>query len=96
TLLQYQHKPLWELGRWLRKVLTGYYNYFAIPGNHTNLQMMRTGVGLKPCDVEAKKEVISIGLRCSDGSINLAHILACATRTQSKLSPLTLRRSRMR
>jgi group II intron reverse transcriptase/maturase len=42
TLMQYRHKPLWELGSWLRKVLTGYYNYFAIPGNHTSLQMMRT------------------------------------------------------
>lgn len=44
TLMQYRHKPLWELGSWLRKVLTGYYNYFAIPGNHTSLQMMRTEV----------------------------------------------------
>lgn len=44
TLMQYRHKPLWELGSWLCKVLTGYYNYFAIPGNHTSLQMMRTEV----------------------------------------------------
>jgi hypothetical protein len=44
TLMQYRHKPLWELGGWLRKVLTGCYNYFAIPGNHTSLQMMRTEV----------------------------------------------------
>ncbi|MFT4788481.1 MAG: RNA-directed DNA polymerase [Paraglaciecola sp.] len=44
TLMQYRHKPLWKLGSWLRKVLTGYYNYFAIPGNHTSLQMMRAGV----------------------------------------------------
>jgi hypothetical protein len=28
----------------VKKVLTGYYNYFAIPGNHTSLQMMRTEV----------------------------------------------------
>jgi RNA-directed DNA polymerase len=44
TLMQYRHKPLWELGSWLRKVLTGYYNYFAIPGNYASLQMMRTEV----------------------------------------------------
>ena len=44
TLMQHRHKPLWELGSWLNKVLTGYYNYFAIPGNHTSLQMMRTEV----------------------------------------------------
>ena len=44
TLMQYRHKPLWELGGWLNKVLTGYYNYFAIPGNQTSIQMMRTEV----------------------------------------------------
>jgi RNA-directed DNA polymerase len=42
--MQHRHKPLWELGSWLKKVLTGYYNYFAIPGNYTNIQMMRTEV----------------------------------------------------
>jgi hypothetical protein len=59
TLMQYRHKPLWALVSWLRKVLTGYYNYFAIPGNHTGLRMMRTEVGLawvKASVVEAKKE----------------------------------------
>ena len=44
TLMQHRHKQLWELGSWLRKVLTGYYNYFAIPVNYTSLQMMRTEV----------------------------------------------------
>jgi RNA-directed DNA polymerase len=70
TLMQCRHKPVWELGSWLRKVLTGYYNYFAIPGNHTSLQMMRTEVGrawIKAMRRRSQKEEISIGLRCSDG-----------------------------
>ena len=70
TLMQYRHKPLWELGSWLRKVLTGYYNYFAIPGNHTSLQMMRTEVArawIKAMRRRSQKEGISIGSRCSDG-----------------------------
>jgi RNA-directed DNA polymerase len=46
TLMQCRHKPLWALVSWLRKVLTGYFNYFSIPGNHTGLRMMRTEVGL--------------------------------------------------
>jgi hypothetical protein len=33
-----------ESGSWLKKVLTDYYTYLAIPGNHTSLQVMRTEV----------------------------------------------------
>jgi hypothetical protein len=58
------------LGSWLRKVLTGYFSYFAIPSNHTRLLMMRTEVArawIKAMRRRSKKEEISIGLRCSDG-----------------------------
>ena len=43
-LMQHRHKPLYEMGVWVRKVLTGYYNYFAIPGNHASIQLLRTTV----------------------------------------------------
>jgi hypothetical protein len=42
--MQYRHNPLCELGNWFKKVLTGYYKYFDIPGNRTGLQMLRTEV----------------------------------------------------
>ncbi|WP_444544628.1 hypothetical protein, partial [Shewanella inventionis] len=45
ALMQHRHKPLYEMGSWVRKVLTGYYNYFAIPGNQTSIQLLRTCVG---------------------------------------------------
>ena len=44
TLMQYRYKPLYEMGSWIRKVLTGYYNYFAIPGNQASIYLLRTTV----------------------------------------------------
>ena len=35
-------KPLYEMGAWVRRVLTG---YFVIPGNHASIQLLRTTVG---------------------------------------------------
>lgn len=37
------HSP-YELGKWVKRVLTGYFNYFAVPGNKHCLGVMRTEV----------------------------------------------------
>ena len=39
-----RHKSPYEVGRWLRSVLTGYFNYFAVPGNSVSIGIMRTEV----------------------------------------------------
>ena len=31
------HRPIWETGVWLRRMLQGYLNYFAVSGNDHNL-----------------------------------------------------------
>ncbi len=38
TLRKMRHAPLEDQGKWLRTVVTGYVNYFAIPGNFPSLQ----------------------------------------------------------
>ncbi len=38
------NRPPYETGRWLNKVLTGYFNYFAVPRNGHSLNVMRTEV----------------------------------------------------
>jgi len=38
------HEPIAETGKWLRSVLTGYYQYFAVPGNIPVLKRFRTQV----------------------------------------------------
>jgi RNA-directed DNA polymerase len=42
TLLWQRHKPIPEQGSWLRRVVQGYYNYHAIPGNMAALEAFRT------------------------------------------------------
>jgi len=32
------HRPLAEVGKWLRSVVQGYFNYHAVPGNLASLQ----------------------------------------------------------
>jgi hypothetical protein len=44
TLLRRRHEPVSELGRWLRQVVQGYFNYHAIPGNVKALIAFRTQV----------------------------------------------------
>jgi group II intron reverse transcriptase/maturase len=44
TLMFRRHQPVPELGRWLRRVVQGYYNYHAIPGNAAVLAAFRTQV----------------------------------------------------
>ena len=45
TLMKHRHKSPYEQGNWIKRVLTGYFNYFAIPGNGKSLGVMRTEVG---------------------------------------------------
>jgi group II intron reverse transcriptase/maturase len=44
TLMLHRHRPVPELGRWLRRVVQGYFNYHAIPGNAAALGAFRTQV----------------------------------------------------
>ena len=32
------HRPVGETGRWLRSVIQGWLNYYAVPGNYQKLQ----------------------------------------------------------
>lgn len=45
TLLRHRHKPVKEQGRWLRSVVQGHYNYYAVPGNREALDTIRTQIG---------------------------------------------------
>ena len=38
-LRQRMHEPIAEVGAWLRKVVTGYYRYHAVPGNIDRLSV---------------------------------------------------------
>jgi len=38
------HRPVAEVGRWLRSVVQGWFNYHAVPGNHHCLDQFRTQV----------------------------------------------------
>jgi hypothetical protein len=39
------HRPIVEVGTWLRRVVTGCYNYHAVPGNERALRAFRREVG---------------------------------------------------
>jgi group II intron reverse transcriptase/maturase len=38
------HEPVPEVGQWLQRVVQGYFNYHAVPGNGKNLERFRTQV----------------------------------------------------
>jgi len=38
------HQPLADVGKWLKSVLQGYFNYHAVPGNSASLQRVRREV----------------------------------------------------
>ena len=44
TLRRNINRSPYETGKWLNKVLTGYFNYFAVPRNGHSLNVMRTEV----------------------------------------------------
>ncbi len=41
ALRRRMHQPLVEVGRWLRSVVQGYFNYHAVPGNLASLRSFR-------------------------------------------------------
>jgi hypothetical protein len=43
-LLRRRHLSLAELGKWLRSVVQGYFNYYAVPGNLASLRSFRMQV----------------------------------------------------
>ena len=43
-LTRHMHRPVVEVGRWLRSVVNGWFNYHAVPGNHHCLDQFRTQV----------------------------------------------------
>ena len=45
TLQRHRHKPVPEQGRWLRSVVQGHFNYYAVPGNREALDTFRTQIG---------------------------------------------------
>src|SRR5881398_271394 len=44
ALRRRMHQPLVEVGRWLRSVVQGYFNYHAVPGNLPSLRSFRLEV----------------------------------------------------
>jgi len=44
TLRRLADQPIRQMGVWLRQVLTGYFHYFAVPGNTPSLDRFRTAV----------------------------------------------------
>jgi group II intron reverse transcriptase/maturase len=44
TLLRHLHRHPSEVGRWLQRVVRGYFNYHAVPGNYERLASFRTQV----------------------------------------------------
>ena len=51
------HEPVAEVGEWIRRVLNGFYQYHAVPGNWAALQRFRTRIG-------------ATGSECSQGAAN--------------------------
>jgi RNA-directed DNA polymerase len=44
ALRRRMHQPLAEVGKWLRSVVQGYFNYHAVPGNLPSLRSFRLEV----------------------------------------------------
>ena len=45
TLRARMHEPVAQIGDWLKRVLNGYYQYHAVPGNWASLQRFRLQIG---------------------------------------------------
>ena len=57
ALRRRMHQPLAEVGRWLRSVVQGYFNYHAVPGNLPSLRSFRiedVSAGCALSDVAAR------------------------------------------
>jgi group II intron reverse transcriptase/maturase len=46
TLFHNRHRPVAELGAWLRAVMQGHFNYYGVPGNRKALDTFRTQIQL--------------------------------------------------
>jgi len=44
TLNRRKHEPIPVIGKWLRRVVQGYFNYHAVPGNDRRLSAFRRDV----------------------------------------------------
>jgi RNA-directed DNA polymerase len=44
ALMRRMHEPIPVVGRWLRRVVQGYFNYHAVPGNVDRLSTFRKDV----------------------------------------------------
>ncbi len=44
ALTRRMHEPIPEVGRWLRRVVQGYFNYHGVPGNVDRLDAFRKDV----------------------------------------------------
>jgi hypothetical protein len=44
-LMDRRHEPTSQVGQWLKSVVTGYFNYFAVPGNTPSLWLYRLLIG---------------------------------------------------
>lgn len=44
VLMKTRHKSPYDVGQWLKRALTGYFNYFAVPDNGQSIRTMRTEV----------------------------------------------------
>ncbi len=44
TLMRHRHAPVVEQASWLRRVVQGYFNYHAVPGNRHVLDVLRTQI----------------------------------------------------
>jgi group II intron reverse transcriptase/maturase len=45
TLTHNRHRSVAEQGRWLRRVVQGYFNYYSVPGNRKAMETFRTQIG---------------------------------------------------
>jgi group II intron reverse transcriptase/maturase len=44
ALMRHRHQHPFEQGAWLKRIVQGYFNYFAVPGNTTSLDRFRSEV----------------------------------------------------
>ncbi|MFO0935535.1 MAG: hypothetical protein U0798_03345 [Gemmataceae bacterium] len=44
VLVRGRHRPIGKHAQWLRRVVAGYFRYFAVPGNANALESFRTQV----------------------------------------------------
>src|SRR5213080_1782575 len=77
ALRRRMHQPLVEVGRWLRSVVQGYFNYHAVPGNLPSLRSFR---------LEVRKRWLCVIRRRSQRSRNTWE-LSSASRSSGSPSP---------